>query len=186
MTPRHGRSPRAGGIRRTLLAAAAGAAWSLCAPSRAAGEVHRSADGSAGGVRVDWPTLRLLDGTVLGPDDWRDRAGVLVVWSTTCPFCRRHNPHVEALHRATAGRALRVVGVALDRDPAAVRRYVAEQGYTFPITLDADTVRARFALRRVIPMTVTVDRTGRLLQRIPGEMFEEDVMALAKLADRPA
>ena len=34
----------------------------------------------------------------------------------------------------------------------------------------------------MIPLTVTVDRQGRLLQAIPGEMFEEDVMELQRLA----
>jgi ArsR family transcriptional regulator len=29
-------------------------------------------------------------------------------------------------------------------------------------------------VRRIIPLTVTVDRGGRLLQMIPGEMFESD------------
>ena len=33
-------------------------------------------------------------------------------------------------------------------------------------------------------MTCIIDRQGRLVQAIAGEMFEEDVLALAKLADR--
>jgi thioredoxin-related protein len=78
-----------------------------------------------------------------------------------------------------------VLGAALDRDPELVRRHAREHGYTFPITLDAEPLRQRFGLRRVIPTTVTFDRRGRLLQRIPGEMAEDDVRALARLADAP-
>ena len=41
--------------------------------------------------------------------------------------------------------------------------------------------------RRAIPMTCTIDRQGRLIQAIPGEMFEDDVMDLAtKLLQRSA
>ena len=141
---------------------------------------------AADGERPAWPSLKLLDGSVLDPAALRGQAVVLVVWATHCPFCRGHNPHVEKLHRASAGRPLKVVTAALDRDPALVARYAREHGYTFPVTLEADALRARFGLKRVIPMTVTFDRTGRLLQRIPGEMFEEDVLALARLADSPA
>ena len=35
---------------------------------------------------------------------------------------------------------------------------------------------AALSSRRVIPLTLTVDRQGRLGREIPGEMFEEDVM----------
>jgi thioredoxin-related protein len=79
-----------------------------------------------------------------------------------------------------------VLGASLDRDPELVRRHVAERGYTFPMTMDAEALRTRFGLRRITPTTVTFDRRGRLLQRIPGEMFAEDVLELAKLADTPA
>jgi thiol-disulfide isomerase/thioredoxin len=137
---------------------------------------------------VAWPTIELLDGTVWSPESWRGQAGVLLIWATWCPFCVRHNPHVDALHRAAqaAGRPLRVLAASLDRDPELVRRYVRERGYGFPVTMGAEALRARFELRRVTPTTVTFDRRGRLLQRIPGEMFEDDVMALMALADTPA
>jgi thiol-disulfide isomerase/thioredoxin len=134
-------------------------------------------------VPVDWPPLRLLDGRTLAPESWRGLAAVLVVWSVNCPFCVRHNPRIEALHRAVAGRPLRVLGASIDADAELVRRHAREHGYTFPITLEAQALRARFGLRRVTPTTVTFDRAGRLLQRIPGEMAESDVMALARLAD---
>jgi hypothetical protein len=59
------------------------------------------------------------------------RAAVVVFWSTTCPFCRRHNQHVEKLHRPPPAPApLAVLGVARDRDAEAVRRHAAH-GYTF-------------------------------------------------------
>jgi hypothetical protein len=38
------------------------------------------------------------------------------------------------------------------------------------------------APRNLIPQTAVVGRDGRLLQLLPGEMFEEDVMELLDLA----
>jgi thiol-disulfide isomerase/thioredoxin len=131
---------------------------------------------------VQWPAgVALLDGT-----PWRPEPGValvVVIWSTTCPFCKRHNAHVERLHQALAGRPARVLGVARDRDPAAVQRSMAQNGWTFPVTLEWSAMSAVLTARRVIPMTLTIDRSGRLLEAIPGEMFEEDVLRLAALAD---
>lgn len=39
-------------------------------------------------------------------------------------------------------------------------------------------------IRRIIPLNVTVDRGGRLLHVIPGEMFESDVLELLQLAEK--
>ncbi|MEI7444875.1 MAG: TlpA disulfide reductase family protein [Burkholderiales bacterium] len=135
------------------------------------------------GQPVDWPTLKMIDGSTLAPEAWVDRAAVIVFWATWCPFCTRHNPHLDTLSRAVAGRPMRVVGASLDRDPDLVRRHVREHGLGFPMTMDAQALRTRFGLtRRVTPTTVVVDRRGRFVQAIPGEMFEEDVMELARWA----
>ena len=157
--------------------------WLAAAPALLAAPWGRAdAVPAAPGKRVPWPTpVPLLDGTV-----WQPRPGqaqIVVLWSISCPFCRRHNAHVETLHRALAGTpGAAVLGVARDRDPAAVRRYIAQQGYTFPVTLAWREMSAVLSTRNMIPLTVTVDRQGRLKQVIPGEMFEADVMELASLA----
>jgi thiol-disulfide isomerase/thioredoxin len=151
-------------------------ALSLAGPSAV------SAAPAVRGQAVTWPTdVRLLDGS-----PWLPQAGqaqVIVIWSTTCPFCKRHNAHVQKLHQALAGRAAAVLGVARDRDPAAVQRSMALNGWTFPVTLAWPAMSSVLTARNVIPMTLTIDRQGRLQEAIPGEMFEEDVLKLAALAD---
>lgn len=134
---------------------------------------------AAPGEAVPWPEITLLDGTRWTPSP--GRAQVVVFWSVSCPFCKRHNAHVDRLHRAAADGGPQVLTVSRDRDAAAVRRYLAANGYGFPVTLANDALSAVLAARRIIPLTVLVDRQGRLKQAIPGEMFEEDVMELLKL-----
>jgi thiol-disulfide isomerase/thioredoxin len=140
---------------------------------------------AAPGQPVAWPSVCLLDGTELVPSHWNGRAAVVVFWSTTCPFCRRHNQHLEKLHRAAValpGQPLQVLGVAREKDAAAVRRYAQQQGYSFPITLDSRALAGALSERNLIPLTAVVARDGRLKQVLPGEMFEEDVMELLQLA----
>jgi thiol-disulfide isomerase/thioredoxin len=134
------------------------------------------------GSEVDWPLIRLLDGSSIEPNAWHGHAAVLVFWETYCAFCKRHNAHLDKLYRATLGQPLQILGVAMDTDHKAVRDYMARNGYSFPVALDAGGLRARFTRRRVIPMTCLIDRQGRFLQAIPGEMSEDDVLELAKLA----
>jgi hypothetical protein len=148
-----------------------------------AGEAH--AEPWAPGSSVEWPALTLLDGTTLGPGAWSDTAAVVVFWDISCPYCRRHNGRLQKLHRATQGQPLRALAVALDRDESAVAGYMAANGFEFPVLVGGADLRSRFTRRLVIPMTCLVDRRGRLLQVIPGEMAEDDVLALAALARPP-
>lgn len=135
---------------------------------------------------ITWPEIHLLDGSTLSPASWQGQAAVIVFWATYCPYCQRHNAHINRLHRATQGQALRVLGVALERDADAVRRYMVGNGYQFPVMLDDGSLRRQFTARRVIPMTCVLDRQGRLLQAIPGEMAEDDVLGLARVLQRHA
>jgi thiol-disulfide isomerase/thioredoxin len=134
------------------------------------------------GQAVPWPDMALLGGGRFGPEQAAGNAVVVVFWTTTCPFCRRHNQHVEKLHRAAAGKRLRVLGVARETDADAVAQYARAQGYSFPITLNQPALAQLLSPRRMVPMTVVVDRQGRLKQTLPGEMFEEDLLELLQLA----
>jgi thiol-disulfide isomerase/thioredoxin len=162
--------------RRRMLTALAAAALggAALAPVRAAPATP--------GETVHWPQVRLLDGTSWSAAQAVDRAVVAVFWSTTCPFCRRHNAHVEKLRQAAVGRALEVLTIAREIDPLTVQRVLSRQGWHFAVTLDQAPLSAALSTRNLIPLTVTVDRQGRLKQVIPGEMFEEDVLDLLKLS----
>ena len=157
--------------RRQLLLAGGAMLWPPQAPAQA--------------MAVDWPAIALLDGSSLSPQSWQGQPAVVVFWATWCAFCKRHNVHVDALHRASRGQ-LRVLGIALDRDAGAVRQTMARNGWSFPVALDDGSLRARLTPRRMIPMTCLIDRQGRLLQAIPGEMAADDVLGLARQLQRTA
>ena len=137
------------------------------------------------GTPIEWPVIELLDGTTLAPAAWPGMAAVVVFWATHCPFCKRHNAHVEKLYRATKGQPVRILTLAEDGNADLVRQHMRSHGYGFPVALSDGVLRRRMTTRRIIPMTCVVDRDGRLRQAIPGEMSEDDVMGLAQAALRP-
>ncbi len=137
---------------------------------------------AAPAVPVKLPPVTLLDGSRYQPDTGRGNALIVVFWSVDCPFCRNHNPHVEKLYRAAAGRPLKVLTASIDADPARVASYVRDKAYTFPVTLDSAPLRSALMARKVIPLTCCIDRSGALREAIAGEMFEEDVLGLLKYA----
>jgi thiol-disulfide isomerase/thioredoxin len=153
-----------------LVAALGSAAGPLMARPAAAGET------------VQWPQVTLLDGSRWSGAQARDKAVVVVFWSVTCPFCARHNQHVEKLRQAAVGKPLELLTISRDADAQAVTRYLARRDLHFAVTLDSQPMAAALSTRNLIPLTVTVDRQGRLRQVIPGEMLEEDVLDLQKLA----
>ena len=128
------------------------------------------------GQSVSWPQVRLLDGRTWSAEQARGQAVVVVFWATTCPFCLRHNAHIEKLRRALLGKPVQILTAARDRDPAVVRSYLERNNYGFAVTLDHAPLAQALSARNVIPLSVLVDRSGRLRQVIAGEMFEEDVM----------
>jgi thiol-disulfide isomerase/thioredoxin len=157
------------------------ALWSLAAVAVGMPATATAAPAALGDL-VTLPDLPLLDGGTLTAGALRDTAVVLVFFTTTCTFCRRHNARLEQLAQATRGQPLRVIGVAGDGDAARVRDYVRQQGWRFAVTLGAEPLRASLTARRVVPLTCVLDRAARLREVIPGEMSEPDVLGLARWA----
>jgi thiol-disulfide isomerase/thioredoxin len=154
------------GRRRTLLAAA-------CALPAAA---------LAGEPRVRWSDVELIDGRVLKAGELRSSAVVATIWASWCPFCGAQNPHVQKLHDAQRSRGLIVIAFSIDRTVQAARDYVARRGYTFPVAMATPQLDAWFGPRRTLPETYVVDRDGRVVFTHRGEMFPEDIAALARFA----
>ncbi len=129
-----------------------------------------------------WPArTQLLDGSQRSAADWQGKPLLVVFWATHCPFCQRHNANLHQLMQANPD-APAVLGVALDRDPLVVRRYMERHGYRFEVTLDEAAWRQALPVRRVIPSTVPISAQGEVGQVVPGEMFPEDLLQLARWA----
>lgn len=158
--------------RREALAGLGALAAALQWPAHVAAETAR---------RVEWTDVTLIDGTVLRAAELRAQPVVVEIWATWCPFCARQNPHLQKLHES-AGAGLRVLTFAIDRDTALIRDYQRRHGYTFAAAQSSPQVERWFGRRRSLPELYVVDRGGRIVLREEGEMFPEDVAALARFA----
>jgi thiol-disulfide isomerase/thioredoxin len=137
---------------------------------------------AAAATTIEWRDVTLLDGSVLRADTLRGHAVVVEFWASWCPFCRRQNPHLQALWSAERERGLRMLTFSIDRDPAAARAYVAQHGYTFPAAMASAQSARWFGARKGLPMLYVVGADGRTAFEEAGEMFPEDVAALARFA----
>lgn len=128
---------------------------------------------------IDWSALQLLDEKGDSPAYWSGLPVVVVFWATWCPFCKRHNAHVEKLYQLSRGKAFRVLGVTVESDKDKISTHVLANQIHFPVALAQTAFRRQFTGRNVIPLTCLVGADGRLMQVMAGEMEQDDVMKLA-------
>ncbi len=134
------------------------------------------------GPVVRWSDVPLVDGRVLKAAELSGRTVVVEFWASWCPFCAKQNPYIEKLHRAHGGKDLVVLTFTLDQTDEAARKYMANHHYTFPAARANRQVEAMFGGRRSLPEVYVIDPKGRVVFREAGEMFEEDILALARFA----
>lgn len=135
---------------------------------------------------MKWPERTdLIDGRTRTAADWEGKPLLVVFWAVHCPFCLRHNAHLQRLLNERSDFPP-VLTVAQDRHAATVERYLQSHGYRFDVTLDESTWRRALGVRRVIPSTVPVNAYGRIGLRVPGEMFLEDLLQLGQWANGAA
>jgi thiol-disulfide isomerase/thioredoxin len=136
------------------------------------------------GDRVVWSDVRLHDGRTIRAGDLKGRTVVVEYWATWCPFCMKQNPHVQRLYEQHGGKGLTVLTISLDKSAEAVTEYQKKKGYTFPTVLESAQTKAWFPKRKGLPVVYVVDPAGVVVFHEAGEMFEEDILGLAKYAKK--
>jgi cytochrome c biogenesis protein CcmG, thiol:disulfide interchange protein DsbE len=124
-----------------------------------------------------------LAGDSVSLADLRGEPVLLNVWATWCAPCRVEIPELQALHEAHHDQGLRVVGVTVDARAAErdVHQFIDEFGMTYDVWWDPDhTVLDRFRGSGV-PLTVLIDREGRIVWRHLGMFQQGDPRLVAGL-----
>jgi thiol-disulfide isomerase/thioredoxin len=140
--------------------------------------------GGAAPPTVRWSDIQLVDGRVLKASELAGKTVVVEFWASWCPFCAKQNPHIEKLNRTQGGKGLVVLTFTLDRTDEAARDYLKHHGYTFAAARSSPQIEGWFGGRRTLPEVYVVDPAGRIVFREAGEMFDEDIAALARFAAR--
>nr|WP_150669010.1 TlpA disulfide reductase family protein [Pandoraea anhela] len=136
------------------------------------------------GDTVVLPSLTLLDGKTLPASAFRDRTVIVEYWASWCPFCAQQNPHLQKLYVATRGKPIQIVTLSIDKAPQDALDYLKAHNYTFPAGMETDAWRAALGKRRGLPELYVIGRNGKVLRKEVGEMFGEDVAALADYAGK--
>jgi thiol-disulfide isomerase/thioredoxin len=151
-------------------------------PASAAAEEAKAPALPAIGSPITVPAIELLRGTGrFDPASAHGKPLLVYWWSSTCPFCALQSPSMEKLWQSHKGRDWQMLALSIDRKPEDAEAYLRARGYSFPAAWASPAWRTRFPKPKGLPITLVVGRDGKVLLAEKGQMFDEDVQALAGL-----
>jgi peroxiredoxin len=120
-----------------------------------------------GGLRLDF-----TDGSSHLLQEMHGRPMLVNFWSTDCQACVEELPGLAQLYREQQDQGVRLITVSGAGDPLqAVRATVEQLDLPFPVALDPRGEIARaFGVVEARPVTLFLDRQGRIVRRMPGEL----------------
>lgn len=119
-------------------------------------------------------TLEDLSGKTLTLSQFKGKVLVLNFWATWCPPCRAEIPEFVAAYNKYRSEGLAIIGLCLDRLGADdVASFVEENGISYPIAFATEQVVDDYRPGRYIPVTIVIDKEGRVRNRTVGQMDGE-------------
>jgi len=138
------------------------------------------------GSRKTAPAMSLRDATGKKHQlsDYKGRVVLLDFWATWCTGCKLEIPWFMEFDNKYRTRGFSAIGVAVDEEGwRTVKAYLAEHPITYPVVLgNMDVMEKKFKLPLSLPITLLIDRGGRIALTHPGvvekEKFDADIRQL--------
>jgi thiol-disulfide isomerase/thioredoxin len=132
-------------------------------------------------------SLKGAAGKTVKLSDYRGKVVLVNFWATWCAPCLAEMPELVRLQKEHRARGLQVIGVAHPTDEALqVRKVIKRLKVSYPVFFGDEKTLDLFDVADVLPVTVVVDRSGKVRGRIVGiltpEEFDEQVKPLLQSA----
>ena len=136
----------------------------------------------AEGAALPLAPAPLLGGGRFDPAQAQGHALVLYWWASWCPFCAQQSPEMQALWATQQAHGLRMLTLSIDKKAEDAQAYLRKKGYTFPAAWLSPELARHYPKPDGLPVTVVRGKNGRVVQAEKGQLFPEDVAALARWA----
>jgi cytochrome c biogenesis protein CcmG/thiol:disulfide interchange protein DsbE len=133
--------------------------------------------------------LKDIDGKTVKLSDYRGKAVILNFWATWCPPCKTEIPWFVDLQDKYRGQGLEVLGVALDDSSEKdIADFAKEMKMNYPVLIGKEETSDLYGGVEALPTTFYIDRSGKILQSVPGLIDRKEIEdnALKALSSKPA
>ncbi|MEZ5706196.1 MAG: TlpA disulfide reductase family protein [Burkholderiaceae bacterium] len=132
------------------------------------------------GSVLNVPAIDMLGGGVFDPAASHGKPLLVYWWSSTCPFCALQSPAMQQFWERHKKQGLQMLALSIDKKPGDAVAYLAKKGYSFPSAWASPAWRKSYPKPKGLPITLLADGQGRLVVAEKGQMFAEDVEAMAQ------
>jgi thiol-disulfide isomerase/thioredoxin len=120
-----------------------------------------------------WPapdfSVTDLEGNTVSLSDFRGSVVIVHFWATWCTSCRNEMPLLEDFSRTYEPRSVYVLAVTSERDEERVRDFFDCLIPYYKVLLDKTSqIRQAYGIRG-LPVTLVVDRSGRVVKQYNGK-----------------
>jgi len=120
-------------------------------------------------------TLKDVDGRTVRLSDYRGKVVLINFWATWCPPCRAEMPDLVRLQREHAKQGLQIIGITYPPERKdRVQRFARSIKVNYPIILGTREIKARFSSEETLPLTVVINRDGKVSDIISGILLREE------------
>lgn len=131
-------------------------------------------------------TLKDMNGVDVKLAAFKGKPIVMNFWATWCGPCRAEIPSLVELQKqySEEGKDVVILGVSVDDPVEKLKPYAAQMKMNYPVLVGngRDDVQDAFGPLWGIPVTVFIDREGRIAKKHSGiaskEQFEQEIKAL--------
>jgi len=127
-------------------------------------------------------TVSALDGRTIKLSSLKGKVVLIDFWATWCGPCVYEIPGFIKLYDKYNERGLEIIGLSVDRDRKAVVDFAEKRGVNYPIAFADGEIQENYGGIRAIPVTVFVDREGRIAKSVVGArdeaFFENEIIKL--------
>ncbi|MEO8129009.1 MAG: TlpA disulfide reductase family protein [Bryobacteraceae bacterium] len=117
--------------------------------------------------------------------DFKGKVVLLNFWATWCGPCKAEIPWFNEFQKKHASAGLAVLGVSMDEEGwKVVRPYLQKMAVSYQVALGDEGVAAKYGGIDSLPLTLLIDREGRIAARHVGltskSNYEDDIAQLLR------
>jgi thiol:disulfide interchange protein DsbD len=126
--------------------------------------------------------FKTLDGGAFDASSVAGKVLVVNFWATWCVPCRKEIPSFNKMNKELGPKGVAVIGVSMDEDGAeAVKPFIEKNPMDYTVALGSDAAKDRYGIG-ALPVTIVVDRTGKIVHKFEGFTQPADIQKAVKQA----